>query len=119
MTEIQAIKQYSDNNGPWRVRAYHSTIKLSERRDRQSAKHRFADYRSGGAQWRGLAAGRPQSKQLASTKTQATQFVSDIEDADLPTALTNLQQDQLQLQAAARMAANIGKMSLLNFLPAG
>ena len=59
------------------------------------------------------------SKQLASTKIQASQFVSDIEDADLPTALSQLQQDQLQLQASARMAANIGQMSLLNFLPVG
>lgn len=56
---------------------------------------------------------------LLATKNSAEAFVSDIEDADLPTAISNLQQDQLALQAAARMVAEIGQMSLLNFLPTG
>jgi flagellar hook-associated protein 3 FlgL len=59
-----------------------------------------------------------QQKTLSNTKVAADSFVSDIEDADLPTALTNLQQDQLALQAASKMVAEIGQMSLLNFLPA-
>lgn len=54
---------------------------------------------------------------LSDTKIATAQFVSDIEDADLPTALTQLQQDQIAVQASARMAAQLGQLSLLNFLP--
>ena len=45
-----------------------------------------------------------------------TQFVSDIEDADLGEALTRLSQDQIALQAAARMVAQLNETSLLNFI---
>ena len=55
--------------------------------------------------------------QLSNAKISADRFVSDIEDVDLATALTNLQQDQMALQAATRMVAEIGRMSLLDFLP--
>ncbi len=56
--------------------------------------------------------------QLSNSKVATTQFVSDIEDADLPTALTQLQADQVSVEASARMAAQLGQLSLLNFLPA-
>jgi flagellar hook-associated protein 3 FlgL len=54
---------------------------------------------------------------LSDTKVATQQFVSNIEDADLPTALTQLQQDQLAVQAAAHITAQLGQLSLLNFLP--
>jgi flagellar hook-associated protein 3 FlgL len=59
------------------------------------------------------------SKQLSNEQTTTKQFVSDIEDADLPTALSQLQQDQFALQAASHVAAQIGQLSLLNYLPIG
>ena len=44
-------------------------------------------------------------------------FVSDIEDVDMAQALTNLTQDQIALQAALTVAARLGQVSLLNYLP--
>jgi flagellar hook-associated protein 3 FlgL len=54
---------------------------------------------------------------LSDIKIATAQFVSEIEDADLPSALTQLQQNQVAVEAAARMAAQLGQLSLLNFLP--
>jgi len=47
-----------------------------------------------------------------------TKFISDIEDADLPTAISRLNNDQAAAQAAGRMIAQVNQMSLLNFLSA-
>lgn len=44
-------------------------------------------------------------------------FVGDIENVDLATAVSNLSQDQVAAQAAGRMIAQIGQLSLLDFLP--
>lgn len=44
-------------------------------------------------------------------------FISDIEDVDLATAVSNLNQDQVAAQAAGRMIAQMNQLSLLNFLP--
>ncbi len=49
--------------------------------------------------------------------TYLTKFISDIEDADLPTAIARLNQDQVAAQASARMIASLNQVSLLNFLP--
>jgi flagellar hook-associated protein 3 FlgL len=46
-----------------------------------------------------------------------TGFVSDIEDVDMAAALTKLNQDQVALQAALTVAARLGQISLLNYLP--
>lgn len=54
---------------------------------------------------------------LSDIKIATQQFISDIEDVDLPSALTRIQQDQVAVQAAARMAATLGQLSLMNFLP--
>jgi flagellar hook-associated protein 3 FlgL len=45
-------------------------------------------------------------------------FVSNIEDVDMPTALTQLNQNQVALQAALQVTAQLGQLSLLNYLPA-
>lgn len=121
MTAIQAIKQFNDTNpdGPFgqTLTAAQSAFLTTQIANLKSA----ASDITAQAAHNGVVSQQVDavSSKLASTKVQATQFVSDIEDADLPTALTKLQQDQLQLEASARMAANIGKMSLLNFLPVG
>ena len=44
-------------------------------------------------------------------------FVSDIEDVDMTTAVTRLNQNQVALQAALEVAARLGQLSLLNYLP--
>src|SRR5258708_30650118 len=50
--------------------------------------------------------------------TYFTKFISAIEDADLPTAISRLNQDQLAAQAARRMIAQINQISLMNFMSA-
>jgi len=45
-------------------------------------------------------------------------FVSDIQDVDMATALTNLNANQVALQAALTVTAKLGQLSLLNYLPA-
>ena len=45
-------------------------------------------------------------------------FVSDIEDVDMGKAVTNLNQNQVALQAALQVTAKLGQLSLLNYLPA-
>lgn len=43
-------------------------------------------------------------------------FVSNLEDVDLPTAITRLNQNQAALQAALQITSRLGQISLLNFL---
>ena len=45
-------------------------------------------------------------------------FASDIQDVDMATAATNLNQNQTALQAALEVTAQLGQLSLLNYLPA-
>ncbi len=46
-------------------------------------------------------------------------FVSDLEDVDMGTAITNLNQNQVALQAAVQVTARLNQVSLLNYLPIG
>jgi flagellar hook-associated protein 3 FlgL len=46
-----------------------------------------------------------------------TGFVSDIENVDMPTAISQLNQNQTALQAALQVTAQLGRISLLNYLP--
>jgi flagellar hook-associated protein 3 FlgL len=47
-------------------------------------------------------------------------FVSNIEEVDMPTAITQLNQNQVALQAALQVTAQLNQVSLLNYLsPAG
>lgn len=48
-----------------------------------------------------------------------TGFVSDIEDADMATALTNLSNNQTALQAVLTVTSKLNDLTLLNFLPSG
>jgi len=43
-------------------------------------------------------------------------FVSNIEDVDMPTAITQLNQNQVALQAALQVTAQLNNVSLLNYL---
>ncbi len=52
-----------------------------------------------------------------SLSTLYSGFVSDIEDVDMATALTNYNLDQVALQAALEVSANLNKISLLDYLP--
>jgi flagellar hook-associated protein 3 FlgL len=45
-------------------------------------------------------------------------FVSNIEEVDMPTAITQLNQNQVALQAALQVTAQLSQVSLLNYLPA-
>ncbi len=47
-----------------------------------------------------------------------TGFVSDIEDADMATALTNLSNNQTALQAVLTVTSKLNDLTLLNYLPA-
>ena len=49
--------------------------------------------------------------------TLYTNFVSNIQDVDMPTAISQLNQDQVALQAAVQVTAQLGQISLLNYLP--
>ncbi len=44
------------------------------------------------------------------------QFISDIEDVDLAEAVTRLNQDQVAVQASARILADLSNLTLLNFI---
>ena len=44
-------------------------------------------------------------------------FVSNIEDVDMGTAITQLNQNQTALQAALQVTAQMGQITLLNYLP--
>jgi|SRR5579871_2175127 len=50
--------------------------------------------------------------------TLYTGFVSNLENVDLPTAITQLNQNQVALQAALQVSSRLGQISLLNFLGA-
>ncbi|HEY0283159.1 MAG TPA: flagellin [Rhizomicrobium sp.] len=52
-----------------------------------------------------------------SLSTLYTGFVSDIEDVDMAQAVTKLNQNQVALQAALAVTAQLGRLSLLNYLP--
>jgi flagellar hook-associated protein 3 FlgL len=43
-------------------------------------------------------------------------FVSNIEDVDMPTAITQLNQNQVALQAALQVTAQLNQVSLLNYI---
>ena len=45
-----------------------------------------------------------------------TKFIGDIEDVDVASAITRLNQDQAAAEAAGRMISQLNQMSLLNFL---
>ena len=45
-------------------------------------------------------------------------IVSNLEDADLPTVMAQLSQNQVALQAALQVTSRLGQISLLNFLSA-
>jgi flagellar hook-associated protein 3 FlgL len=45
-------------------------------------------------------------------------FVSSIENVDMPTAISQLNQNQTALQAALQVTAQLGQITLLNYLPA-
>jgi flagellar hook-associated protein 3 FlgL len=51
------------------------------------------------------------------TSTTVKGFISDITDADVAKAVSNLNQDQVTLQASARLIADLQTNSLLNYLP--
>ena len=44
-------------------------------------------------------------------------FVSNIENVDMPTAITQLNSDQVALQASLQVTAQLNQVSLLNYLP--
>ncbi len=46
-----------------------------------------------------------------------TKFIGDIEDADLATAVSKLNDDQVAIQASGKMIASLNQLSLLNFMP--
>jgi flagellar hook-associated protein 3 FlgL len=52
-----------------------------------------------------------------SMSTLYSGFVSDIENVDMAQALTNLNANQVALQAALTVTAKLGQLSLLNYLP--
>jgi flagellar hook-associated protein 3 FlgL len=55
--------------------------------------------------------------QQQSLSTLYKGFVSDIQDVDMGKAITNLNQNQVALQAALQVTAQLNKVSLLNYLP--
>jgi flagellar hook-associated protein 3 FlgL len=56
--------------------------------------------------------------QQQSMSTLYKGFVSNLQDVDMPTAITQLNQDQTALQAAMQVTAQLNKNSLLNYLTA-
>jgi flagellar hook-associated protein 3 FlgL len=57
------------------------------------------------------------SDNQASLSTMYTGFVSDIQNVDMPTAITQLNQNQVALQAALQVTAQLQNVSLLNYMP--
>ncbi|HTW33492.1 MAG TPA: flagellin [Rhizomicrobium sp.] len=55
--------------------------------------------------------------QQQSMSTLYQGFASDIQDVDMATASTNLSENQSALQAALEVTAQMGQLSLLNYLP--
>jgi len=58
------------------------------------------------------------SNQQQSLTTLYQGFVSNLQDVDMSTAITQLNQNQTALQAALQVTAQIGNISLLNYLSA-
>jgi flagellar hook-associated protein 3 FlgL len=58
------------------------------------------------------------SDQQQALSTLYQGFVSNIEDVDMGTAVTQLNENQTALQAALQVTAQLGQISLLNYLPA-
>ncbi len=50
--------------------------------------------------------------------TLYTGFQSTLQNVDMPTAISQLNQNQVALQAAIQVTAELGQISLLNYLPA-
>ncbi len=59
------------------------------------------------------------SDHQSSLSTIYTGFVSDLENVDMPTAITKLNQNSIALQAALQVTAQLNQLSLLNYLPQG
>jgi flagellar hook-associated protein 3 FlgL len=57
------------------------------------------------------------SDQQTALSTLYKGFVSNIEDVDMGTAVTQLNQNQTALQAALQVTAQLSQLSLLNFMP--
>ncbi|HXC56875.1 MAG TPA: flagellin [Rhizomicrobium sp.] len=57
------------------------------------------------------------SDQQSSLSTLYQGFVSNIQDVDMPTAITQLNQNQVALQAALQVTSQLNQVSLLNYLP--
>lgn len=57
------------------------------------------------------------SNQQQALSTLYGGFVSNIENVDMPTAISELNQNQTALQAALQVTAQLGQISLLNYLP--
>jgi len=55
--------------------------------------------------------------QQKATSTLYKGFVSNLEDVDMGTAITQLNQNQVALQAAVQVTAQLQQVSLLNYLP--
>jgi len=55
---------------------------------------------------------------LTSMSTLYKGFVSNIEDVDMPTAISQLNQNQVALQAALQVTSKLNQITLLNYLPA-
>ena len=53
---------------------------------------------------------------LGNDVTFITTFISDIQDADIPTAVANLQRDQLALEASFRTIGQLSGTSLLDYI---
>jgi flagellar hook-associated protein 3 FlgL len=49
--------------------------------------------------------------------TTVNSFISDIQDVDSASAITNLNQDQTALEASYKVIGQLGQLSLVNFLP--
>lgn len=58
------------------------------------------------------------SSQQQSLSTLYKGFTSDLEDVDMSQAITNLNQNQVALQAALQVTSQLNQISLLNYLPA-
>ena len=58
------------------------------------------------------------SDQQSSLSTLYKGFVSNIQDVDMSTAISQLNQNQVALQAALQVTSQLNQVSLLNYLPA-
>jgi flagellar hook-associated protein 3 FlgL len=56
------------------------------------------------------------SQQNTSQLTTVKTFISDVQDVDAATAITNLNQDQVALEATYKVIGQLGQLSLVNFI---